>query len=179
MFFFCCITHITHYCCFCYQKIENKITKHLIGHHKNQNEVKEACSFPMKDRRTEELWKILIKRIDEEHNVKSLREDKDDLIVVRQRGRGKKQDYVSCLYCKGYFTAMCMVQHEKRCFNKNAEGGDGKHSLKTSKAVLAAEICNGKYQDLHTIILAPMRSCEEKIAIRNNDLLLLFSYVMM
>ena len=148
-------------------------------HHKNENEVKEACSFPMKDRRREELWKILIRRGDHEHNVKTLRENKDDLILVRQRGAGKKQDYVPCLYCKGYFTATYMVQHEKRCFNKKTEGRDRKYSLKTSRAALAAEICNGKYQDVHTIILAPMRSCKEKIVIRNNDLLLLFGYVMM
>ena len=78
-------------------------------HHKNENEVKEACSFPMKDRRREELRKILIRRGDHKHNVKSLWENKDDLIVVRQRGTGKKQDYVLCLHCKGYFTATYMA----------------------------------------------------------------------
>ena len=83
-------------------------------HHKNENEVKEACSFPMRNRRREELCKILIKPGDHKHNVKPLREYKDDLIVVRQRETGKKQDYVPCLHCKGYFTATYMVQHEKR-----------------------------------------------------------------
>lgn len=47
------------------------------------------------------------------------------------------------------------------------------------RAALAVEICNGKYQDGHTIIVAPKRSWQEKIVIRNNDLLLLLSYVMM
>ena len=61
-------------------------------------------------------------------------------------------------------------------FQQKTEGGDEKYSLKTSRAPLAAEISNGKYQDVHTIIIPPMRSCEEKIVIRNNNLLLLFAY---
>ena len=36
-------------------------------HDKNENEVREACSFPIKDRRRE---KKIIKRGDREHNVK-------------------------------------------------------------------------------------------------------------
>ena len=52
-------------------------------HHKKENEVKEACSFPMNDKRREGLWKILIKRGDHEHNVKSLRENKDDISTKR------------------------------------------------------------------------------------------------
>ena len=148
-------------------------------HHKNKNEVKKAGSFPMKDKKREELCKILIRRGDYEHKVKSLRGNKDDLIVVRQLGTEKKQDYVLCLHCKGYITATYMVHHGKRCFNKRTEGEDGKYSLETIRAALAAELCNGKYHDVHTIIIAPMRSYEEKIVIRNNDLLLLFDYVMM
>ena len=103
---------------------------------------------------------------------------------MRQRGTGKKQDYVPCL--EHVYVMLCsmfmlcyMVQHEKRCFNKKTERGDEKYSLKTSRAALAAKICNGKYQDGHTIIIAPMRQCEEKIVIRNNNLLLLLGYVMM
>ena len=72
----------------------------------------------MKDRR-EELRNILIRPGDREHNVKSVRENKHDLIVVRQRGTGKKQDYVPCLHCKGYFTATYMVQHEKNVSTKD------------------------------------------------------------
>ena len=71
----------------------------------------------MKDRR-EELWNILIRPRDHEHNVKSVRENKHDLIVVWQLGTGEKQDYVPCLHCKGYFTATYMVQHEKNVSTK-------------------------------------------------------------
>lgn len=92
-----------------------------------------------------------------------------------RKNDAKNPDYVPCSYCKGFFTAKFVASHEKNCFLNTPKN---KGSLKSNRAMLAVDISNGKFQDVHTLILAPMRRDEHHILIRNDNLLLLYGQVM-
>ncbi|XP_057309464.1 uncharacterized protein LOC130647571 isoform X2 [Hydractinia symbiolongicarpus] len=168
--------HIMHYCCFCGQLIANKITRHFMRVHKMEEEVKAAMALSPKNKTRKETWTQLIRKGDHEHNIESLRENKTDIVVVRQKSNNKDQDYVPCIHCKGFFSSKYIRIHEKNCFMKGGRG-DVKFSLHSSRALLAAEVSNGIYTNVHQIILASMRRDELHLVIRNDQLLMLYANI--
>ena len=164
-----------HFCCFCDQKINNKITRHFQRRHKEEREVADALRLGGKKMKT--IWTELIRRGDHEHNIQSLKENKNDLVVVRRK-EDISEDYVPCGFCKGFFAAKFIKVHEDKCF-KNDIQSNNVSSLKSSRALLAAELSNGIYRDVHVTVLSSMKRDEHHLIIRNDNLMLFYGYVML
>ena len=145
--------------------------------HENEEEVKKAVKLAPKSGNRKAIWTMLTRKGDHEHNIASLKNNVNDLVIVRKVNDDSEIDFIPCTYCKGFFLAKYLRQHDKRCLLKN-DNGKTSCSVRSSRVLLSAEISSGRYQDVHELILSKMKRDSLAIIIRNDDLLLLYSAVL-
>ena len=168
--------HKQHFCIFCGIH-EYKLPRHFERNHKEEKDVKEALSHAPKSKARKMIWSRLARKGDYEVNLCAIKEQTEHIATVRD-ARASMDDYVPCPHCFGFFSSKYLFRHAPKCFMKCSETVTTKY-LPTSRALLTAEVTDGKFQDVHNLLLSKMNRDELHLLIRNDDTLLLYAAVQM
>lgn len=93
------------------------------------------------------------------------------------------EDFVPCIYCKGFFNARSLYKHTKVCFLRLKGNGrnidqKGFGTLKASHAILDTAVCSNRFKEIHRI-LSRMKRNHEHLIIRTDPALLLYGTIML
>jgi hypothetical protein len=105
--------------CYCCQKPQLKLAnaRHLTTQHKNEQFV--ARLLAVKESSPTEYQKGL-KRLkclgNFVHNVKALKEETNDIVVVKRPSKERKvSEYLPCIHCYGFYVVDELWKHIKNC----------------------------------------------------------------
>ncbi|XP_034397698.1 uncharacterized protein LOC117736452 [Cyclopterus lumpus] len=106
------------YCLFCTNP-ESKMSRHLERIHSDKPEVAAVFQHPKRSRERYKIWNRLINQGNFLHNKEVLKTGKG-LLVSRKRPNKthKAQDFLHCLYCRGFFMKNSLSKHMKSCPEK-------------------------------------------------------------
>ena len=180
---------------FCYycQKPQLKQARHLTTQHNTEPFV--ARLLAVKDTNPSEYQKGL-KRLkclgNFIHNVKSLKENKNDIVVVKRPSKARNiSEYLPCIHCYGFYVVDELWKHTKNCEMTTAEEDldvditdaskrllNDSNVIQQSKCLLASAClpdCGGLSMsaDMRTLINA-MHTDELPAVVRKDHILLLF-----
>ena len=168
--------HKEHFCLFC-GKRTFKLPRHCDRRHKEESEVKEALSFPKKSKNRRLAWSRLARKGDYDVNLNALKDHRDlQHIAVVRKSKGTVDDFVPCPHCFGFFKSDSLYRHAKFCQMKSSEQFSNRY-LQTGRTLLCTAITDGKFQDVHTLLLSKMKRDALHLVIRNDQDLLLYGAV--
>ena len=167
--------HKKHYCYFC-QQLVIKLPRHLERNHKYEDDVKEALKCNKKSLERKQIWTKIARKGDYQATVKSLKEGKDFIYMVRENGQGNSSGALPCEFCLGFFSESRILTHEKKCFMKN---DSIKPSTIGSRMMKMSEIASGEYTQLFTEVLSRMKQDEIFEIIKKDNFLLMLGSVEM
>ena len=110
--------HKEHFCVYCEEK-HWALPRHFQRHHKKEKEVAEALSYKTKSKERRDAWAFLKRKGDFNANMKSLKEYKETIAVVRGSSGDVVTEFVPCPHCFGFFNSKTLYKHVKVCFMKN------------------------------------------------------------
>ena len=166
--------HKEHFCVFCEEK-HYALPRHFERNHKNEKEVAEALSCTKKSKERRNAWAFLTRKGDYEANLKSLKEHRENLAVVRGTSE-EVVEFVPCPHCFGFFNSKTLYKHAKVCFMQTSEKPTTK-CLHSGRALLSTAVSEGTFKDVHELILSRMKRDDLHLVIRNDTNLLLYAAV--
>ena len=105
--------HKTHYCCYCGLLIF-KLPRHLENNHGQEVEVARALSLTKKSKERRNTWLELARKDDYKVNIENIRKNSGKICVSRRSGKMSSiEDFVPCIYCKGFFNVRSLYKHTK------------------------------------------------------------------
>ena len=161
-------------CLFCGKCLKMKITRHYVEVHKN--EFEEYMAKLSYDRNTS--LRLLRNRGNFFHNVKVMREQKGELILVRRPTSGKisHTEFLPCSRCLGFFLKAEIWRHQQFCDIKAVE--EGPHQFIQCGSLLLYSSVNDSYRDVLKDVVADMRKDDTYIVIKNDIMILTYgSYI--
>ena len=92
------------------------------------------------------------------------------------------ENYVPCIHCGSFYYFKTLYKHQKNCFMKSKSTivdkvNDARvtiYALKSSRALLDGALSDGKFEEVHRLVLSGMNRDEIYIVIKNDQSLLLF-----
>ena len=92
------------------------------------------------------------------------------------------ENYVPCVHCGSFYYFKTLYKHQKNCFMRSKSTNVDKandarvtlYALKSSRALLDGALSDGKFKEVHRLVLSGMNRDELYIVIKNDQSLLLF-----
>ena len=175
--------HKEKFCYYC-EKYHFKLPRHLRRRHKNEDLVKEALAFPKKSREQHNKFKEIASMGEYKSNIANLLKKSGKISIKRNTQLDKTvvENYVPCVHCGSFYYFKTLYKHQKNCFMKSKSTNVDKandarvtiYALKSSRALLDGALSDGKFEEVHRLVLSGMNRDEIYIVITNDQLLLLF-----
>ena len=151
------------------------MTHHLKRAHKCEEKV--AAALTEKTGARIKAFAKLRREGDFESNIAKLKSN--NLNVVVREGKVTRDDYTVCTRCCGFFTKRTITKHLKLCCRDTAKSVKRIEGLRDSRMFLAsALVSDEKYKSFSSEIIGCMSSDEHLFLIKNDELLMLYSYTM-
>ena len=99
----------THFCTFCGTMIRNKMTRHLLSVHVDEEAVKKNLFLPKLSPQRRYLLHTLINEGNFKHNISSVQEGKGSTVVARRNVLANRStsDFTACEFCKKWMLKTC------------------------------------------------------------------------
>ncbi|KAL4230711.1 hypothetical protein ACF0H5_011086 [Mactra antiquata] len=159
-----------HYCVYCEESFTN-LTKHLLGHHKNENEVVRISVMPKKSKKRADSLLKLRNAGDYKHNMDVLKNGNGTLITWSRKVEEEHSpsDYLPCEDCLGFFLKGGLWRHRKKCpFRKETSVNRRVQSAPSLLLPVSKKISAG----LEENVVKKMLCDEVTMAVRNDRLIL-------
>ncbi|XP_052264132.1 uncharacterized protein LOC127867138 isoform X19 [Dreissena polymorpha] len=171
------------FCVYCKKAVKSKISRHLLTH-KERQKVLQIRLLPKKSKQRENLFTELVNEGNFKHNIDVISTGEGVLITARrenidQEKHHSHQDYVPCVYCKGFYLKKLLWHHLLSCkMRPNDTKGDNmtdtKNAVRKAKSLL--------YGCLHTEnekavaeMLRTMHDDDIKEVVKKDTIIKLFS----
>ena len=87
------------------------------------------------------------------------------------------ENYVPCVHCGSFYYFKTLYKHQKNCFMRSKSTDADKandaritvYGLKSSRAVLDGALSDGKFGEVHRLVLSGMNRDELYIVIKNDQ----------
>ena len=170
--------HKEHFCFLCGIRCF-KLPRHFAKNHSDDSEVKEALSFKTGSRDRLLALRKLMRKGDYEANLMAIKESKANfLAVVREENGGKDFiEFVPCPHCLGFMNPRQLYRHGKDCFNKTLDEKKNTTTLQSGRALLSTTLSDGKYENVHRLIISRMTRDGLHLTVRNDRYLILYAAV--
>ncbi|XP_051949039.1 uncharacterized protein LOC127620015 isoform X3 [Xyrauchen texanus] len=166
--------------CFVCGEAQSKIARHFKVHVKEDDEIAEALSLPVRSRQRKQLLEMLRNRGNFNHNNNVLKKGEGSLKVKRravQKSESVHKKYEYCVYCKGMFVRKDLWRHMRRCKSKlvkTDKPSGGRHRV-LSIAAVAKSAFSARFEDGLLRMIGCMNDDEIGRVVRNDFGLLEFA----
>ncbi len=167
-------------CCFFCEKEYNKLTRHLIQVHSDEEEVAKIIALKANNTARQLQLERLCRMGNFNHNLKVLELQKGELKLVRRPGQNADKDpsnYLPCQFCHGFFQRKDLHRHSSKC--PFAEGADqanirSKKMQHAGRLLLAANnYPTGASQQLSDTVLSIMALDDISAVVRTDETILM------
>ena len=175
--------HKENFCFYC-EKYHFKLPRHLRRRHKNEDLMKEALAFLKKRREQRNKFKEIASMGKYKSTIANLLKKSGKISIKRNTRLDKTvvENYVPCVHCGSFYYFKTLYKHQKNCFMRSKSTDADKANdarvtvcaLKTSHALLDRALSDGKFEEVHRLVLSGMNRDELYIVIKNDQSLLLF-----
>ena len=128
------------------------MARHLTTIHQNEPHVAQIIAKKESD---PEIYKLGLKKLkcfgNFMHNVKTLKQNKNDIVVVKRPTRSRKvSEYLPCVHCYGFYVQDELWRHTRNCDLKRHEDSSNLDICSHSKKLLMTS--NGVIQNSRLLL---------------------------
>lgn len=107
----------THLCTFCGTSIRNKMSRHLLSVHMDEEAVKEILLLPKRSAQRRYLLQKHVNDGNFKHNIASVQKGKGNIVVARRSllTNRSTSDFTACEFCKKWMSKKNLWRHTKVC----------------------------------------------------------------
>src|SRR3989442_6527794 len=119
--------------------MQTRLTRHIKARHKDAPDVAQAGVLCKIDQH--KIFKILKRKGIYEANMKIMKSTKEPK-YIRERNRGKENDIIVCMRCKGFFRKLYFHEHKLNCVDDQ-----GTYPISLGTELLKQHDVNPKFTD--------------------------------